>query len=159
MKILSIVFFLFITSSVIGQKAHKAAVSKAKKAAVTPAKKAAVAPEDIEEVAPANAVGQVDKRTKEFRIRRDQQTEFKYFGYQMADTSSKRMICFSSHEGDVRANYNNCPLGSYYDTDRMKQGDIITYVGITGPFAKMIYTAYDGKKTLFFISKKCFVIK
>jgi hypothetical protein len=142
----------------MGQKVRKASVTKAKKATVAPANKVAVAPENELEVASPDAVGQVNKKTKEFRIPRTDK-DFRIFGYEMADTTAKRIICFSSHEGDVRANYNNCPLGAYYDTDKMKPGDRIQYVGITGPFAKMIFVGYDGKKTLFFIPKKYLVAK
>jgi hypothetical protein len=124
MKILSIILFMMISSSVIGQ-----------------------------------VVGRVDKKTKEFTIPRSVTTEFQVFGYQIANVTAKKMICFSSHEGDVRANYSKCPLGSYYDTDRLKYGEKIVYLGTVGTFAKMNFVATDGKKTMFYIPKSCFVIK
>ena len=127
MKILYIILFMLITSSVIGQ-----------------------------------VIGRVDKRTKEFTIPARLTVDYRVYGYQIAyaDVSTRKMICFSSHEGDVRTNYSNCPLGSYYDTDKLKTGDKIIYLGVTGPFAKMNFiSAYDGKKTVFYLQKNCFVIK
>ena len=103
-------------------------------------------------------IGTVDKRTKEFAVPANQKIEYQYFGYQLAVNTSRKMICFSSHEGDVRSNYSNCPLGSYFDTDKLPQGNKIIYLGPVGPFAKMNYVTYDGKKTTFFIPKGCLVI-
>jgi len=91
----------------------------------------------------AQSIGHVDKRTKEFYI---------------VSESSRKMICFSSHAGDVAANYNNCPLGSYYDTGKMKIGDKIVYLGMYGPFGKLSYISGSGKKTIFFLPKSSFTI-
>jgi len=105
------------------------------------------------------AIGKVDKKTKEFTVAANQKIDYQVFGYQIANNTSRKMICFSSHEGDVRDNYSKCPLGSYFDTDKMNYGDKILYLGPIGPFAKMNYVATDGKKTLFYLPKNCFVIK
>jgi hypothetical protein len=107
----------------------------------------------------AQVIGRVDKRTKEFYIPPDQKTEFRVFGYMYPKETTPKMICFSSYDGDVRANSNNCPLGSYFDTGRMKVGDKITYLGTTGNFGKMSYESASGKKTIFYLPKSSFVIK
>jgi len=106
----------------------------------------------------AQSIGHVDKRTKEFYIVSDLKIDYRVFGYQLATESSRKMICFSSHAGDVAANYNNCPLGSYYDTGKMKIGDKIVYLGMYGPFGKLSYISGSGKKTIFFLPKSSFTI-
>jgi hypothetical protein len=104
-------------------------------------------------------IGRVDKKTKEFTVAPDQKTEYRVYGYQFANNTTRRMICFSSSSNDVQANYAGCPLGSYYDTNRMKPGDKILYLGQVGTFAKMNYVTSSGTKTIFFLPKNCFVIK
>lgn len=104
-------------------------------------------------------IGHVDKRTTEFYVVSDLKIDYRVFGYQFASEAAPKMICFSSHAGDVAANYNNCPLGSYYDTGKMKIGDKIEYLGMYGPFGKMNYISGSGKKTIFFLPKYSFTIK
>jgi hypothetical protein len=107
----------------------------------------------------SQVIGKVDKRTKEFFIPSNFKGEYRVFGYMYPRDNTPKMICFSSHDGDVRANSNNCPLGSYYDTGRMKIGDNISYAGMLGNFGKMIYVSSTGKKTVFYLPKSSFVIK
>jgi hypothetical protein len=105
------------------------------------------------------AVGRVDKKTKEFRIAANLKSDYQIFGYEYANNSTRKMICFSSHMGDVKDNYNRCPLGSYFDTDKMKVTDKIIYIGPIGTFAKMNYISGTGKKTLFYIPKSSLTIQ
>jgi hypothetical protein len=105
-------------------------------------------------------IGRVDKRTKELDVPSSQKIEYRVFGYEFAGATTQKMICFSSHDGDVRANYNNCPLGSYFGTDRMKTGDKILYLGPAGKlFGKMVYISGNGKKTIFYLPRPSFSIK
>jgi hypothetical protein len=104
-------------------------------------------------------IGRVDKRTKQFTVAPDQKMEYRVFGYQYPSVSTKKMICFSSNANDVGDNYSKCPLGSYYDTNRMNATDNIYYVGVAGSFGKMSYVAGNGKKTIFYLPKSSFVIK
>lgn len=104
-------------------------------------------------------MGIVDKKTKEFSVPPNQKIEYRVYGYQYPNITTVKMICFSSHEGDVRDNYSGCRLGSYYDTDRMKPGDKILYLGGVGTFGKMTYISRDGTKTLFYLPKSSFKIK
>ncbi|HVU57610.1 MAG TPA: hypothetical protein VHD83_21250 [Puia sp.] len=104
-------------------------------------------------------VGRVDKKTKEFSIAPDQKANYSVIGYQLPSPVTKHLICFSSNENMVREESGKCLLGAYFDTDRMKQGDKIVYLGNYGQFAKMNYVTNSGKKILFYISKSCFVIK
>ena len=69
------------------------------------------------------------------------------------------MICFSTYSGDVRDNYYKCPLGSYFDTSLMREGDKIVYIGPAGSFGKMSYISGDGKKIIFYLSKSGYVIR
>jgi hypothetical protein len=109
--------------------------------------------------AEGQAPGIVDKKTKEFSVSANQKMDYRVFGYQFANITTQKMICFSSHDTDVRANFSRCPLGSYYDTEKMKLGDKIIYLGGVGSFAKMNFIAGNGKKTIFYLPKSSFKIK
>lgn len=107
----------------------------------------------------AQVIGAVDKKTKEFYTTTDLKMDYRVFGYEFANNTTRKMICFSSHSGDVVANYNNCPLGAYYDTGKLKVGDKIIYLGAYGSFGKMNFISASGKKTIFYLPKSCFTIK
>ncbi|HEY2350321.1 MAG TPA: hypothetical protein VGH64_14990 [Puia sp.] len=104
---------------------------------------------------------QIDKKSKEFTINSssDPKAEYKIFGYQYANTTTKLMICFSSYKYDVTENVNKCPLGAYFDSGRMKEGDHIIYLGNVGSFGKMNFISAAGVKTIFYVPKSSFVIK
>lgn len=105
----------------------------------------------------AQKVGQVDRKTKEFTIAANQKADYTIYGYQFANASTAKMICFASNQDVVRANAND-KLGAYFDTFRLPPGSKILYMGAAGTFAKMSYVAGDGKKTLFYIPKTSFVL-
>ena len=104
---------------------------------------------------------QIDKKSREFTINpgADPKAEYKIFGYQFPNTSTKLMICFSSYRYDVTENVNKCPLGAYFDSGRMKEGDRIVYLGNVGAFGKMNFISASGQKTIFYVPKDEFVIK
>jgi hypothetical protein len=104
------------------------------------------------------SIGRVDKKTKEFTVAANQKADYQVFGYEYANITTKKMICFSSHMGDVKDNYSKCPLGSYFDSDKMKIGDKILYLGNAGTFGKMNYISASGKKTMFYLPKSSFVV-
>jgi hypothetical protein len=104
-------------------------------------------------------VGTVNKKTKEFSVASDQKIDYRVFGYQYPNNTTRKMICFSSHDADVRDNYSGCPLGSYFDTDKMKVSDKILYLGGIGTFGKMNFISGSGKKTIFYLPKSSFAIK
>src|SRR5882672_7828484 len=101
-------------------------------------------------------IGIVDKKTKELYVAANQKIDYRVFGYQYANNTTRKMICFSSHETDVRDNYSRCPLGSYFDTDKMKAGDKISYLGAVGSFGKMNFISGSGTKTIFYLPKSSF---
>ena len=104
-------------------------------------------------------IGRVDKKTKEFYVAPDQKMDYTVFGYQYANNTTRKMICFSSNVNTVKDNFGKCPLGGYFDSNKMKAGDNIFYLGVAGKFAKMNFVAGDGKKTIFYLPKSSFVIK
>lgn len=101
----------------------------------------------------------VDKKSKEFIITPNPKSDYTIIGYQFANTSTQTMICFSTNSDLVRANAVKCQLGSYFDTNHLKEGDMIYYLGPVGTFAKMNFVHGNGKKTIFYIAKSSFVIK
>ena len=121
-KILSLILFLLVASSAIGQ-----------------------------------VIGRVDKKTREFSVPSELTIDYTVFGYEFANNTTRKMICFSSNVNSVRGN--TCPLGSYFDTDKLNSGDKIFYLGPMGPFAKMSFVSGDGKKTIFYLPKSSFTIK
>ncbi|MBN9383008.1 MAG: hypothetical protein J0H74_19785 [Chitinophagaceae bacterium] len=123
-KILSVVLFLVISFSAIGQ-----------------------------------TIGRVNKKTKEFTVAADQKAAYTVFGYQYPNITTKKVICFSSSENMVREENPKCLLGAYFDTDKMKVGDKILYVGVAGSFARMKYVTGSGKSMLFYLPKSSFAIK
>jgi hypothetical protein len=106
----------------------------------------------------AQIVAKVDKKTKEFSIASGQKVTYMVFGYQYANPTAPKVICFASSEDVERANQ-NLMLGSYFDTDRMPAGDQITYLGMAGKFGKMRFTTGAGKVVIFYIPKTSYVIK
>jgi hypothetical protein len=105
------------------------------------------------------APAHVDKKSKEFIIAPNPKSDYSIFGYQFANTTTQIMICFSTNSDIVRANSVKCPLGAYFDTNHLKEGDMIFYLGSVGGFGKMNFIHGNGKKTVFYILKTGFVIK
>jgi hypothetical protein len=104
-------------------------------------------------------IGTVDKKTKEFSVPPGLKMDYSVFGYQYPNITTQKMICFSSHEGLVRDSYGKCPLGGYFDTDRMNVGDKILYLSVAGKFGRMVYISGNGKKTIFYLPRSSYTIK
>jgi hypothetical protein len=102
-------------------------------------------------------IGHVDKKTREFSIPSELKSEYTVFGYEFANNTTRKMICFSSNVNSVRGS--TCPLGAYFDTDKLKTGDKILYMGPAGPFAKLSFISADGKKKIFYLPKSSFTIQ
>jgi hypothetical protein len=107
-------------------------------------------------VTKAQVIARVDIKTKEFTIEPDQKIEYTVFGYEFASATTRKMICFSSSINIVRGS--TCPLGAYFDTDKLKPGDKVLYVSPVGLFARMTLVSGE-KKTLFYLPKSCFAMK
>ena len=106
----------------------------------------------------AQVVGKVDKKTKEFSIASGQKVEFMVFGFQFANATTQKLICFASNQNVQRAN-SALPLGSYFDTEGLPGGARITYLGMAGSFGKMSFITGGGKTTVFYLPKANYVIK
>lgn len=104
-------------------------------------------------------VAHVDKKSKEFIIPSNSKIDFNIIGYQFPNQDTKKMICFSSNSNMVRENDHECALGAYFDTNHLKEGDMIYYLGQVGIYAKMNFVQGNGKKTVFYILKSNLVIK
>ena len=108
----------------------------------------------------AQVIGKVDKKTKEFSIAPDQKVEYSIIGYQFPNPSTKHLICFSSNENMVREESGKCMLGAYFDTDRMKVGDKIIFMGNYGKvYYKMNYVSGAGNKMIFYLPRTGIIIK
>jgi hypothetical protein len=106
----------------------------------------------------AQVVGRVDIKTKEFSIAPGQKVDYMVFGFQFANATTQKLICFASNDNVARAN-SALPLGAYFDTDRLPPGSKIVYLGMAGPFGKMKFIAGGGKVTVFYLPKASYVIK
>lgn len=109
--------------------------------------------------AAGQAPARVDKKSKEFIIPPNSKNDFTVIGYQYPNITTKKMICFSSISSIVTEDIAECTLGAYFDTNHLKEGNTIYYLGPAGSFAKMNFVHGDGKKTIFYILKTSFVIK
>ena len=105
----------------------------------------------------AQVIGRVDKKTKEFSIVSGQKVDFTVFGFQFANVTTQKLICFSSDQNVERAN-NTLPLGSYFDTGRLPPGAKIMYMGMVGAFGKMSFITAGGKATVFYLPKANYAI-
>ena len=106
----------------------------------------------------SQVVGRVDRKTKEFTIAANQKLDYMVFGYQFANASTQKLICFASNQDVVRANGSD-KLGAYFDTYRMPPGDKVIYMGVAGTFGKMSYISGSGQKTIFYLPKTSYAIK
>ncbi len=52
----------------------------------------------------AQVVGRVDKKAKEFSIASGQKVDYMVFGFQFANATTQKLICFASNENLQRAN-------------------------------------------------------
>jgi hypothetical protein len=106
----------------------------------------------------AQVVGRVDKKTKEFSIASGQKVDYMVFGYQFANATTQKLICFASDVNVQRAN-SALPLGSYFDTERLPPGAKIMYLGMAGSLGKMSFITGGGKVIVFYLPKANYVIK
>ena len=108
----------------------------------------------------SQVTGKIDKKTKEFSIAADQKGNYTLIGYQLPSTATKHVICFSSNENTVTAESGKCVLGSYFDTEKIKFGDKIIFLGYYGKiFVKLSYISAAGNKMTFYLSKAGLTIK
>ena len=106
----------------------------------------------------AQVIGRVDKKTKEFSIASGQKVDYIVFGFQFANATTQKLICFASNDNVEKAN-SALPLGAYFDTERLPSGAKITYLGMAGSFGKMSFITGGGKAIVFYLPKASYVIR
>jgi len=89
--------------------------------------------------ATAQTKGYVDKRTSVFGLTANMREDHRIFGYSRPDTTAQKLILFSIFTTDVKGNPYRCPLGSYYETSGLPDGDRIKAVSRKGRFVQLQY--------------------
>jgi len=103
----------------------------------------------------AQTKGYIDKDTKLFNVVSNIRQDHQMFGYAKPNVKSPKLICISVFTKDVKDNKYHCPLGAYYDTSGLPDGDNIYFVMLVNSFAKMKYVSAAKKETIFYIKKSC----
>jgi len=153
-RFLSLALLLIIFAAVHAQTSGKTTSKSKTSSKTTPSKSPAVTATSA-----VKTPAKIDAKTKEFIIPSDTKSEFRFYGFQFPNESTKKMICFSSNRYDVAANIANCPLGSYYNTGGLNLGSRIVYLGKVGNYGKMNFIDGAGKKTIIYIQNSNFTIK
>jgi hypothetical protein len=96
----------------------------------------------------------VDKKTGEFTAATNKHSYFRVFGYEKADTNSRKLICISVFTDDVDKNKYKCPLGAYYGNIGFTKGEAIFYISTMGEFAKFKFVDATKKETIIYMLKK-----
>ncbi|MES2516928.1 MAG: hypothetical protein V4585_02400 [Bacteroidota bacterium] len=96
----------------------------------------------------------IDKQTKQFSLTANIRQDHKFFGYAEANINAKKMIVFSVFTTDVEGNPYKCPLGAYYDTSGLPEGDQIMFVSTVGNFTKLNYINAKKEVTSIYIRRK-----
>lgn len=95
----------------------------------------------------------VYKKTKNFFVVGNIRNDYRVFGYSSPDATSKKLILFSIFTKEVEGNPYKCPLGSYYETAGMKEGDKIILISIAKTFIKLKYITAYNNATIFYIKR------
>lgn len=90
----------------------------------------------------------VNKTDKTIYVQMSMDKDFTSFGYEKADKSSAKLICFSSMTADVDGNPHKCKMGAYYTSDDFT----INYLGMEGNFVKAEAKA-NGVGSVFYLEK------
>lgn len=97
--------------------------------------------------------GFIDKDTKLFSLVANIRQDHLIIGYAQPDITTQKLICISVFTSDVEHNKYKCPLGAYYQTSDLPEGDNIYFMNVIGQFAKMRYVNSVKKETIFYIKK------
>lgn len=91
----------------------------------------------------------IDLEDSSLTLVADMHRDHRIFGFEKADTASKRVILFSIFTNDVENNPYNCSLGSYYDLSGLRESVLIKYNGTKGDFIEI----KTGDQQMFFVHK------
>jgi len=114
-------------------------------------KKGRYVPPQISEEAMQRAV--ISKRDSILHVYSNIRADYRIIGYELPDTSTRKMVLFSVFTSDVKDNPFNCIYGSYYDT---AQGDelVIKYTGEWGSFIKATISGSSKKPATVYFQKE-----
>ncbi len=106
---------------------------------------------EINEEAMQRAV--INKSDSSFTVYNNIRADYRIIGYQLPDTSSKKMVLFSVFTADVENNPGRCPYGSYYGSPG-KEDLEIKYIGDQGNFVKAFINNAKGESATIYFPKK-----
>jgi hypothetical protein len=103
---------------------------------------------------------EISKKDNSINLYQHKEKEFRIFGFEKANKSSKKMILFSIWTFDVENNPCNCALGSYYTIGNENEVDL-KFIRKSGSFIeaavikddKQIATVYFEKKWVKFVNQ------
>lgn len=106
---------------------------------------------EINEEAMQRAV--INKSDSSFTVYNNIRADYRIIGYQLPDTSSKKIVLFSVFTADVENNPSRCPYGSYYGSPG-KEDLEIKYIGDQENFVKGSINNGKGESaTIYFLKK------
>jgi hypothetical protein len=114
-------------------------------------KKSTTPAPEINEEAMQRAV--ISKRDSSFMVYNNIRADYRIIGYQLPDTSSKKMVLFSVFTADVENNPSRCPYGSYYGSPSNEELEI-KYTGDQGKFVKAFINNDKGESATIYFPKK-----
>ena len=80
--------------------------------------------------------------------------DHRIFGYERADTNSRKMILLSIFTFDVKDNPYHCPFGAYYQTNDMGDSLSLKYAGDANGFVQVQIFKRDSLATTVFMEKR-----
>ena len=97
----------------------------------------------------------INKETKSFMLVANMREDHQIYGYSSASLRSKKLLLFSIFTSDVKGNPHRLPLGAYYETSGLKEGDQINFVS-DGPagFVKLSFVSAGHGATPFYVQRK-----
>jgi len=95
----------------------------------------------------------VSKSDSSIGLTANMKLDYRIFGYEKPDTTSRKMILISIFTSDVEGNPFKCPFGSYYQTSDMTDMEI-KYVSIEDKFIKANVLKNSVLQETVYIDKK-----
>lgn len=99
----------------------------------------------------------VDPETNKIDLWADIKLDHRFYGFEKADVSSKRLILFSIFTDDVENNPFSLPLGSFYSTANV-EGGVFKFISEEGNFVKAEHTDKDNNTTTVYFERKWIVL-
>ena len=105
--------------------------------------------------AQAQTKAYINRETKAFTLVANMREDHRIYGYSAASLRAKKLLLFSIFTSDVKGNPHHLPLGAYYDTHGLKEGDQIKFVS-DGPvgFVKLSFVSAGRGATPFYVQRR-----